>query len=315
MGGVREVCPLARIAVDADYLVYSCGFAVERVLYDVMVERPDGTTDSVMCRYKHEVDAYLSDERDSESQVDVIVDAEPLENALFLANRVLSTVDAKLTEQGVEFDQLELFLTGSGNFREELATIKGYKANRVDSRKPVHYASLRRYLRNKWGAQVVRGWEADDECSMLAYQHKYGPDLIVVSMDKDLWTFPGWRYHFKRRKLEYVTPEQARLNFYRQLLTGDTIDNIGGCFKCGEKRANALLNEQQSEDEQYSLVLGEYEASLTRKGCPYVNLGAEAALLENARLLHMLRWPGDLWHPPTVRDSSEPLPPTSGKSA
>lgn len=298
------------VAVDADYLVYSCGFAVEKVLYDVMVERPDGSTDSVLCRYMDEVKAYLSDETESEHQVDVIVDAEPLQNALFLVDRVLSTVDAKLTEAGVEFDKLDLYLTGSGNFRNDLATIKGYKANRLDARRPVHYKSIRRFLKNKWGATVVSGWEADDQCSMLAYQHKYTDECIIVSMDKDLWTFPGWRYHFKRRALEFVDQDTASVNFWRQVLTGDTVDNIGGCFRCGEKKARELIVPGQSEAERYALVVTEYEKSLTRKGCPYVELGAYNALLENGRLLHMLRYPGEIWSPSIAPASSEPSPQT-----
>ena len=293
--------------VDADYLVYSCGFAAEKTMYDVSVERPDGTIGETIVRYMDEVKAFLSDEPMAETAVvEPLVHAEPLQNALFLVSRVLTGVDSRLTELGVDFDELELYLTGKGNFRDSLATIKGYKANRIDSRKPVHYKSIRRYLTNRWGAKVVDGYEADDAVAMLAAQYDYDPSrLIIVSLDKDLRTVPGGHYHFKRRTLEVLTHEDALVNFYRQLLTGDTVDNIGGCFKCGEKKAAKLVHHGMTEQEMYEACLNEFKASVERKGCPYAGMDPASALLENARLLHMLRKPNDVWLPPAERSSTD----------
>ncbi len=293
-----------RVVVDADYLVYSCGFAVEKVWYDVSVYRPDGTTEQAMFRTKDEVAAWTSFESlDSETQIDNIVEAEPLANALFLVGRTLGGIDSALTERGIEFDSLELFLTGKGNFRESLATIKGYKANRDPGHRPVHYKSIRRYLMNRWGATVVDGIEADDAVAMAACEKGYDPNRIcIVTCDKDLLTVPGLQYNFQKRKFVTVSPDEASLNFYRQLIVGDPVDNIGGAFKSGKKLAEAVIVPDQSDHDRYMAALVAYHKGKEYKGCPYANLSAEAALLENARLLHLKRFAGDVWEPPiTVR--------------
>ena len=290
---------MTRVVVDADYLVYSCGFAVEKTWYDVAVQRPDGSTDEAIFRTKDEAEAYLSFESlDSDRQLDRKIEAEPLANALFLVGRTLGAVDSALTERGIEFDRLELFLTGKGNFRDSLATIKGYKANRDPTHRPVHYKSIRRYLMNRWGATVVDGYEADDAVAMAAHEAGYDPDrIVIVTCDKDLLTVPGLQYNFQKKRFVVVTPQQACLNFYRQLIVGDPTDNIGGAFRAGANKA-AALNENCSESEMYHYALGLYSKGKEYKGCPYANLSAEEALLENARLIHMKRHVGDVWLPP-----------------
>ena len=54
----------------------------------------------------------------------------------------------------------------------------------------------------------------------------------------------------------------------------------------------------------YDAVLAQYQASIERYGkkTKYDHLGAEAALLENARLLWMQKYPGQLWTPPGEED-------------
>lgn len=296
-----------RVVVDADYLVYACGYAVERNRFDVSVQRPDGTTDEACLNTRDEAMAWLSDEPEgSVKQLDVLVDAEPLANALFLVNRTLTSVDQNLTQAGIEFDRLELYITGKGNFRDRIATIKGYKANRDPSRKPVHYRSIRRYLRNRYGAVEVNGYEADDAVAMIAAEEHFDPArLVIVSVDKDLLTIPGRHYNFKSKKFSIVTPDAALVNFYRQMVTGDTVDNIGGVYKSGPKAALAITAEM-TEQGMYNKVLDLFIASMEKKGCPYGNMSAEAALLENARLLHLRRYPEEEWVPPSDRSSTGP---------
>ena len=297
---------MTRVVVDADYLVYSCGFAVEKTWYDVSVQRPDGSTEQSMYRTRDEAEAWLSYESaDSVKQLDKIVEAEPLANALFLVGRTLGGIDSALTERGIEFDALELFLTGKGNFREALATIKGYKANRDPGHRPVHYKSIRRYLVNRWGATVVDGIEADDACAMAAYEARFTADLVIVTCDKDLLTVPGFQYNFQKKQFRTVTPDEASLNFYRQLITGDPTDNIGGAFRGGAKLAEKIIVPGQTEHDRYMAALVAYEKGREYKGCPYAHLSAKDALLENARLLHLKRHDGDVWMPPdTVRASN-----------
>ena len=296
---------MTRVVVDADYLVYAAGFAVEKTKYDLTVVRPDGTEAQVILDSAEEVRVWLSDEPEGTvHQVDKLVEAEPLDHALFLVNRTLGAVDTRLTEAGIEFEKMELFITGKGNFRDKIATIKGYKANRDPTHRPVHYKSIRRFLKNRWGAEEVHGIEADDAVAMVAAGYDYDPDrVVIVTVDKDLLTVPGRQYNFRTKRLRDVSKEEALLSFYRQLVTGDPVDNIGGAYKAGAKAAEKL-NENCSESEMYHYVLGLYERGRGMKGCPYAHLSAEDALLENARLLHLLRRPGDVWRPPTLEVSS-----------
>jgi hypothetical protein len=298
---------LTRVVVDADYLVYSCGFAVEKTWYDVAVQRPDGSTDESMFRTKDEAEAWLSYESpDSDKQLDRRIEAEPLANALFLVGRTLGAVDSALTDCDIEFDRLELFLTGKGNFRDSLATIKGYKANRDPSKRPVHYKSIRRYLINRWGATVVDGYEADDACAMAAHEAGYEPDrIIIVTCDKDLLTVPGLQYNFQKKRFVAVTPQEASLNFYRQLIMGDPTDNIGGAYRAGKAAADKYLQPGMPDYNMYLTALKLYMQGKELKGCPYAHLSAEDALLENARLIHMKRHVGDVWLPPGA-DSNGP---------
>lgn len=291
---------MTRVVVDSDYLVYSCGFAVEKTLYDVAVQRPDGTSEEALFRSKDEAAAWLSHEPpDTTVQMDRLIEAEPLANALYLTGRTLAGIDSALTERGIEFGRLELFLTGKGNFRDALATIKGYKANRDPTHRPVHYKSIRRYLVNRWGASVVDGFEADDAVAMIAAEADYDPErVVIVTCDKDLLTVPGLQYNFQKKRFVTVTPEDASVHFYRQLITGDPVDNIGGAYKAGKAAAEKYILHGMPEENKYLTALKLYEQGREKAGCPYTHLSAADALLENARLLHLKRSVGDVWEPP-----------------
>jgi len=296
-----------RVLVDADVMAYAGGFATQKTIYDVMAVLPDGEVHHLMTPLQDEITAWIMIlPRGTEIDITPVVEAEPLVNALALCKRTLLGIESAFDAAGHEFKHLELFLTGKGNYRDSIATIKGYKANRVGKEKPVHYKAIRRYMVERWDAVTVEGYEADDAVAMEAHILGYDPARVcIVSMDKDLRTVPGLLYNFKRKKFYTITENEALCNFYLQALTGDVVDNIGGCFKCGEKGASEIVRLGMSEEEMYQAVLAEYEASVKRKGCPYVGLGAAAALLENCQLLHMMRWKGQRWSPASVRDMND----------
>lgn len=282
---------MTRVVVDADVYAYACGGATQRTLYDYVAVMGGDVIEAGIAENKADVEAVRSSlPEGAELHVTDIVDAEPLEHALALCKRSLLGVEQAMDEAGVEFDRLELYLTGKGNFRENIATIKGYKANRIGIAKPVHYKGIRRYMRERWGACVARGWEADDALAMAAHAHDYDEtSIILVSQDKDLRTVPGRHYNSRKKQWSVVTPQEALLNFYRQVITGDTVDNIPGCYKAGPKAADELLSTVYDKDEAEiaRAVLDLYVGSLTKKGCPYTE--AAQAMLENCRLLHMCR--------------------------
>lgn len=184
----------------------------------------------------------------------------------------------------VDTDDYELFLTGKTNFRNEVAVTVPYKGNRKDVKKPKHLPLLREYLQTAWGASVSDGQEADDDIAIRATE--LGEESIIVSIDKDFMQVPGWHYNFVKKVKKHVTPEEGLRFFYKQILMGDSADNIKGIFRVGEKKATKMLAELKTEQQFYQ--------------CCVEGLGEER-VLENARLLWLRRYPNQMWEPPSEK--------------
>lgn len=137
------------------------------------------------------------------------------------------------------------YLTGKGNFRHKVATVKPYKGNRK-SEKPYHYQAIRDYLVENHGAVIVDGMEADDAVAIEATQN---PQAIIVSRDKDLRQVPVSVYSYplgnNPEKFEHkglVGHEgYAFNNFLRQVVIGDTTDNYPGLPRKGESFYEKLV--------------------------------------------------------------------------
>ena len=173
----------------------------------------------------------------------------------------------------------ELHLTGKTNFRIDVATTAPYKGNRK-AEKPVHYQLLRDYLEQSWGASISEGMEADDVLAIRATE--LGDASVIVSLDKDLDQVSGWHYNFAKKQAYYMTPEEGLFKFYKQMLTGDRVDNIVGVKGIGEKKAEKLLA-GKTEHEMWDVCVE--------------LLGYDRAM-ENAHLLYMLRSYEDTFTPP-----------------
>lgn len=141
------------------------------------------------------------------------------------------------------FDSLKLYISGKGNWRIPLATIKPYKGNRVQE-KPVYYNEVRQYMIEKYGAIVCDGMEADDAVAMEQTEN-----TCIIATDKDLLQVPGNHYNPSPKYLEYkyIDEKTGNRNFYLQVLTGDTVDNIPGIFGVGPVTAKKLLGGVSSE--------------------------------------------------------------------
>lgn len=184
-------------------------------------------------------------------------------------------------------DEFDGYLTGSNNFRKNIATIKEYKGNRKQP-KPKHLQALRDHL-VKMGCVVVDGQEADDAIGIAAYSAE--PDsYTIVSIDKDLLMLRGKHYNFVKKEFTYVTEEEGIRAFYTQLLTGDRTDNIQGIPGIGPAKAAKALKGIEGEQALYEAVKQAYEA-------------AEIAdqLVENARLLWIRRKDNEIWNPPELK--------------
>jgi hypothetical protein len=101
-----------RVLTDADAVVYGAGFAAQKTVEGVVV-------------------------------------AEPVTHALALAKASLQAiweeVNAWLRQSGERCEALEVYLTGSTNFRNEIATLRPYKGHRKNKPRPVHYDAIRKF--------------------------------------------------------------------------------------------------------------------------------------------------------------------------
>lgn len=175
------------------------------------------------------------------------------------------------------------YITGSGNFRNDIAVTQPYKGNRSKLTKPKHYAALREHLK-RMGAVVVEGMEADDAVGIESTRGNYW----IVHQDKDLNQLPGWHYSPTKCLEYFVEPFEGLRSFYTQVLTGDVTDHIPGLWKVGPKTAEKILKDCKTEDD---LCRATFET--------YVSKGhTKEYFLEQARLLWLRREEGQIWEAP-----------------
>ena len=280
------------VHLDADLLVYRCGFAAEKQQW-------------IVCDPAGDLEATYTTQREAKRTAEDLgpmyyVDkgeriAEPVENAL---HNVRLMVDQIMLDLGVTEDEITLYLSGSTNYREGVATLKPYKGNRDESHKPVHGPAIREYMKKHYTVNVSEDEEADD---VVGYSHYAmwlrDPDsTIIATVDKDIDMIPGLHYNFIKEESYNMTPEASDRFFWKQLLMGDSTDNIPGIPGCGPAKAEKLLDGCEL-DCMYDVVREAYV-----KAYPDDPI---AALIENARLLWIRRHPNEWWQPPYEEDTDE----------
>jgi hypothetical protein len=176
------------------------------------------------------------------------------------------------------------YLTGKDNYRHDIAKTQPYKGNRKDAPRPVHLHSLREYLITAWDFRVADGQEADDAIGIHATLTR--DNSIIVSIDKDLDMIPGHHYNPVKKDHYYVNDKVALKNFYRQILTGDKVDNVQGLRGIGPKKADKILGDFDTDLAMYEAVLKAYDGDAER-------------VLENGQLLWIRRRKDEIWQPPT----------------
>ena len=196
-------------------------------------------------------------------------------------------------------DNLECYLTGKGNFRYEVAKTAPYKGNRKDVVKPTNLPAARQHLIDKWGAVVSQGEEADDLIGIASVQG-HPETTVVCTIDKDMMQLPCWFFNFVKNEWKLNSVDEGNKFFYTQILTGDAADNIKGIHRVGPVKAGKILYGLTTEQELYKACL---EAYITSSEALMVNpedrpKWCVERVLENARLLWLRRYEGELWTPP-----------------
>ena len=323
------------VIIDGDPMVYRAGFAAEEHHYELVVEMPDGEMAQVVfaplpangkdrkepITAGDQMKAFIKEHECTVLQKDKVIIPYPEEHALqAVKTAITNCVEAVAKKYGIVSSDMDVIvlLSGPGNFREELATIKPYKGNRDDMIKPHWYQSIRNYMTENWDAQVIHGREADDECSILATNARLdGKPAIICTIDKDLDQVPGMHYDYMKHVFYDVDPEEGKLFFWAQVLAGDATDNIQGLYRVGVKKALSLIENWQgviddlpdegrlmTDDEAmwYRIVL-EYQQNMEKYPDKHPEgMTPEEAAIENARLVFMQEYEGQLWTPPGVPD-------------
>lgn len=190
--------------------------------------------------------------------------------------RVDKMINDTLDELGIG-TELELYLTGKGNFRYEV--YPEYKGNRKGKPRPKWEQAVKTYLEDQWQAETVHGMEADDALG-IAQCASAKDKSIIASIDKDLNQIPGWHYNFVKKEKYYVTPEEGKEKVLLQILTGDAVDNIKGAAGIGVKKAETILHNLEGGKEIETLL--EY-------------FSCEEELELNAQCVYIWRKPKDNW--------------------
>lgn len=238
------------------------------------------------------------------------LEVEPVANVLHTVKLQLQGIETAVTKKFNANVDMHVYLTGKHNFRDLIATILPYKGNRDSNHRPVHYQAIREYMIEQWDAEVIDGREADDEvCIQQTRCAEEGLPSVICGIDKDLWQCPGWHYNSHKKGFANITERQGLKHFYKQLLMGDMTDNIRGCWKMGETGARRELAGIKDEASMLATVCVAYENSIRKYGeaTGYAHMTSKEAVLENARLLWMMRTEDDVWDFPPYRPVAEEL--------
>lgn len=161
----------------------------------------------------------------------------------------LDTINTILSNTGCQDFELH-FTSGRDSFRYKIVD-EEYKANRMssDTRVPKGLKELKELWCTRYPdkAFLWKDWEADDIVVFKKVQdyEKY----IMCAVDKDvLYSVPGTHFNYYsstrfniKMKFYTVTEKEAIQHHYKQVLTGDTGDNVIGLKGVGPKTAEKIL--------------------------------------------------------------------------
>jgi len=143
-----------------------------------------------------------------------------------------------IEENHYPVDDVEVFANSRGNFRKYI--YDKYKANRKRRELPPLLPDMQKYVVDNYNATYMYGVETDDvvasKWKMLS--EEVGRDnVMIVSIDKDYKQFPCllYNYHAKHRCVYDINDWQSMYNFYGQMITGDTADNVNFCIGYGQR--------------------------------------------------------------------------------
>ncbi len=191
-----------------------------------------------------------------------------IDEAVFKFNEQLMLIINTIWEKyDVEVSDYVLLFDGGGNFRKFISL--SYKVSRVDKKRPPLLGELRDVISKSHKSVVCYGYESDDAIASYAKRlTAWGSDFIVCGIDKDLLQIPcrHFDYYFSRMELKDVGVEDARFNFWLQVLMGDKTDDVAGIKGIGPKKAEKILEGCKSDFSMKRAVVKAYKNKYRSKG-------------------------------------------------
>ena len=203
-------------------------------------------------------------------------------------SRAVECIDNILLAVGADALELHFSDKRDNTFRRQL--FPEYKANRTQP-PPRPLKATQDYLITKYSGVVAVGEEADDALGIRqTMENAIGNPSIICSIDRDMLQIPGWHYKFVKMEDRFVYYTDGFRHFYKQLLIGDTADNIKGVWKIGVKKAGYMLDDIVDEDQMFDIVRAQYND--------------DERLELNGRLLWIRREPGEIWRLPCHKNDT-----------
>ena len=175
-------------------------------------------------------------------------------------------------EDRYTIDKVLCFSGSKGNFRKLLT--KKYKANRKKQELPPLLNEMHKFVKEQYDSIYGYGIETDD--LVARYWKNISDDIgrdevMIVSIDKDYKQFPClmYNYHYKHQVILDISEDEARYNFYEQMIAGDTADNVnyfkGKGKKFAEKYYIDCFTEYQYMRKLFQLFKDKYKSKAREK--------------------------------------------------
>ena len=321
MTSMKKMYDFELALIDADPLLYAIGFACQHERF-YLTSKQGGVVFDYRIRMKNHPRRFEVLNQDGEKlyagenkqechdyvdgicpdcERDSYIHLDPIQNAIHSLKMMINGIHKASGAKAYR-----LYLSGKQNFRIKRATLVKYKVSREKLEKPEYYQALRDWM-IKEGAIVRDFYEADDLVSMMLW--KFKGRVILCTIDKDLMMVPGDHYNWQKHTKEFngrvhVTPIMGALNLFKQLITGDKVDDIPGLSGTrenpgpGPKTAEKWLLQCSTTREMWDLTRYKYvktfatgEHHLYNKDC---GLDPDEAMQENLELLWMLKSTNDV---------------------
>lgn len=198
---------------------------------------------------------------------------DPVDVAIYRVDKLMREII-----EAADCEQYQTWISGGNNYRHKINEI--YKANRRDMLPPVWRQECLEFLVTEHGAKLAPYGEADDWLG-ISQDH----NTIIASLDKDLMTIPGKHFNWTKQQygdLTLITEEEANKTFFKQMLIGDTSDNIYGVQGLGPVKSAKIIDPLVTNQEMFEAVMERYDDY--------------SRMIINANCLWIMRHEGSIWY-------------------